>query len=391
MRCCGNLPRKNSAWRCWHCEKQLSSLFVGQHRGMVIARFESPESVPDMGLFHKTRYRIVTGLLVAIGAAVSAGGALAQTSIKFTLDGKFEGPVAPFVVAVDKGYFKNQGLEVSIDAALGTPESIGRVASGNYDMGFADINALMKYRDENPGAPVRAVFMVYNKPPFAIIGRKSRGVVKPKDLEGHKLGAPSADAAYAKWPIFAQASGIDPAKVTIVNVAVPVREPMLASGEVDAISGLSFSSALDLKQRGVPPDDINVLLMADYGVELYGSAVLVNSKFAADKPEAVTAFLRGLVNGINETARNPFAAVESVIRRNDTAARALELERLGMALQDNILTPEVKVNGYGSIDNARFERAIDQLALAHSFKTRPKASDVFEPSFLPDAAERALD
>ena len=344
-----------------------------------------------MGLFHKSRRWIVNGALLAAWAAVSACTAVAQTPIKFTLDGRIEGPVAPFVVAIDKGYFKTQGLEVGIDSALGDPESIGRVAAGNYDMGFADINALMKYRDQNPGAPVKAVFIVYNKPPFAIIGRKSRGVGQPKDLEGRKLGAPLADPAYAKWPIFVGVNGIDAAKVTIVNVGIPVREPMLASGEVDAISGMSFSSALDLKQRGVPPDDINVLLMADYGVELYGGAVLVNSKFAAEKPEAVTAFLRGLVNGINETVRSPFAAVDSVIRRNDTAPRDLELERLRMALAENIVTPEVKANGYGSIDSARFERAIDQLGLAYSFKTRPKSGDVFDPSFLPEAAERTLD
>jgi NitT/TauT family transport system substrate-binding protein len=343
-----------------------------------------------MGLFRKSRHRTARALLAAAWVAVLAGPVLAQTPIKFTLDGKIEGPVAPFVVAVDKGCFKAQGVEVTIDSALGAPESISRVASGNYDMGFADINALMKFRDQNAGAPVRAVFMVYNKPAFAIVGRKSRGVVKPKDLEGHKLGAPPADAAYAYWPIFANANAIDPAKVTILNVGVPVREPMLASGEVDAISGLSFSSALDLKQRGVPPDDINVLLMGDYGVELYGGAVLVNSKFAAEKPEAVTAFLRGLVNGLNETARNPFVAIESVLRRNDAAPRNLELERLRMALQDNILTAEVKANGYGGVDDARLERAIDQLGLAYPFKARPKSGDVFDPSFLPSVAERTL-
>jgi NitT/TauT family transport system substrate-binding protein len=343
-----------------------------------------------MGLFRKYRHRTASTFLVAAWLAASAGSALAQTPVKFTLDGKIEGPVAPFLVAVDKGSFKAQGVEVTVDSALAAPEAITRVASGNYDMGVADINALMKFRDQNPGAPVRAVFMVYNKPAFAIVGRKSRGVAKPKDLEGRKLGAPPADVAYAQWPIFVSANSIDAAKVTIVNVGVPVREPMLASGEVDAISGLSFSSALDLKQRGVPPDDINVLLMGDYGVELYGSAVLVSSKFAADKPEALGAVLRGLLNGLNETVRNPFVAIESVLRRNDTAVRAVELERLRMALQDNILTDEVKANGYGGIDGARFERAIDQLGLAYPFKAKPKSADVFDPSFLPSSAERTL-
>lgn len=344
-----------------------------------------------MGLFHNSRYWTVSAPLVAVVAALSCGPALAQTPIKFTLDGKIEGPVAPFVVAVDKGAFKAQGLEVTIDAALGTPDALTRVAAGTHDMGFVGLTALMKFRDQNPGAPVKAVFVVYNKPAFAIIGRKSRGVLKPKDLEGRKLGAPPADAAYAQWPIFASVNGIDPAKVTIVNVGIPVREPMLASGEVDAITGLSFSSALDLKQRGVPPDDISVLLMADYGVELYGGVVLVNSKFAGEKPEAVRAFLRGLVNGINETVRSPFTAVESVLRRNDAASREVELERLRMALQENILTPEVKAKGFGGVDAARLERAIDQLGLAYSFKARPKPGDVFDPSFLPDAADRTLD
>jgi NitT/TauT family transport system substrate-binding protein len=342
-----------------------------------------------MGLLHKSRH-LGSSVLLACAALFAAGPGAAQTAVKLTLDGKIEGPVAPFLVAVDKGGFKAQGVEVTIDSAPAAPESIVRVASGSHDMGFADINALMKFRDQNPATPVRAIFVVYNKPAFAIVGRKSRGVVKPKDLEGRKLGAPPADATYAQWPIFANANAIDPAKVTIVNVGIPVREPMLASGEVDAVSGLSFSAAPDLKQRGVPPDDVNVLLMADYGVELYGSAVLVNSKFAADKPEAVTAVLRGLVTGLNETVSNPFVAIESVLRRNDTAVRAVELERLRMAIQDNILTDEVKANGYGGIDDARFERAIDQLGLAYSFKAKPKSGDVFDPSFLPAAAERTL-
>jgi len=345
-----------------------------------------------MGLFRTSGRRSARAFVAAAWTVVAAAGSAgAQTSVKFTLDGKIDGPVAPFVLAVDKGCFKAQGVDVTIDSAIAPADAIGRVASGSYDMGFADINALIKFRDQNPDAPVKAVFMVYNKPPFAVIGRKSRGVVEPKDLEGRKLGAPVVDAAFAQWPIFVNATGIDPAKVTVVSVGIPVREPMLASGEVDAITGASFSSAVDLKERGVPPDDINVLLMGDYGVALYGNAVLVNTKFAAEKPEAVKSLLRGLVSGLNETVRSPLVAIESVIRRNDSAGREVELERLRMALRDNILTPEVKANGFGAIDAARFENAIAQLGLAYTFKAKPKPADLFDSSFLPDAAERMVD
>jgi NitT/TauT family transport system substrate-binding protein len=345
-----------------------------------------------MGLLDQSRLGRTGLALLTVAWAVFAGApALAQTPIKFTLDGKFEGPIAPFVVAIDKGYFKAEGLDVTVDAAASPGEAITRVAAGAYDMGFGDINSLIKFRDQNPGTPIRAVFMVYNKPAFSIVGRKSRGVVKPKDLEGRKLGAPATDGAYAQWPIFVNANAIDPAKVTIVNVAFPVREPMLASGEVDAVAGTSFSSYIDLKDRGVPADDINVLLMADHGVSLYGNAILVNPKFAADKPDAVRAFLRALVKGIKETVRSPSAAVDSVIKRNDAAKKDVEVERLRIALNENIVTPEVKMNGYGGVDPARFDKAIDQLGLTFAFKTKPKSADVFDPSFLPSAAERKVD
>ena len=330
--------------------------------------------------------------LLAAASALAATAASAQTAIKFSLDFKFEGPAAPFVVAIDKGYFKAEGLDVTIDTAGGSLEPINRVASGTYDMGFGDINSLIKFRDANPGTPIKAVFMVYNKPAFSIVGRKSRGVAAPKDLEGKKLGAPPPDGAYAQWPIFVQANGIDASKVTIVSVGFPVREPMLAGGEVDAITGFSFSSYINLKDRGVPANDITVLLMADHGVNLYGNTIMVNPKFAAEKPEAVKAFLRAFVKGLHETAKNPMSAVDSVLRRNDVAKKETELERLQLALKDNILTPEVKKNGYGGVDEERLDKSIEQIALTYQFKNaRPKGADIFDASFLPPAAERKAD
>jgi len=324
-------------------------------------------------------------LLLAVTVATNAA---AETTVRFTLDFRFEGPSAPFWVALDKGYYKAEGLNVTIDPALGSLEPIERVASGGYDMGFGDINSLIKFRDANPGTPVKAVFMLYNRPPFAIIGRKSRGIGNPKDLEGKTLGAPIADGAYAQWPIFAQVNNIDVSKVTIENVSFPVREPMLAAGQVDAITGYSFSSFIDLKDKGVPVDDIVVLLMADYGVALYGNAILVNSKFADENPEAVKGFLRAFLKGLRDTVKQPSTAIDSVLRRNAQARKNVELERLNMAIRENIVTPEVKANGFGGIDEDRFARAIDQIALTHKFKTKPKPADIFDSSFLPADAAR---
>lgn len=340
-----------------------------------------------MRVLHARRLGILVGVLATTILATAAGAA--ETSIKFSLDFKFEGPSAMFLEPLDKGYFKAEGLNVTIDSAAGSLEPINRVASGTYDMGFGDINSLIKFRDANPTVPLKAVFMVYNKPPFAIVSRKSRGVEKPKDLEGKKLGAPAPDGAYAQWPIFVQANGIDASKVTIENVGFPVREPMLAAGQVDAITGFSFSSFINLKDKGVPVDDIVVMLMADYGVNLYGNAIIVNPKFAAEHPDAVKGFLKAFVKGLKDTVKSPATAVDSVLKRNDIAKKPTELERLNMAIRDNIVTSEVKSNGYGGVNEARFAKAIDQIGLTYKWKNeKPKMENIFDASYLPSAADR---
>ncbi|MBX6426074.1 MAG: ABC transporter substrate-binding protein [Variibacter sp.] len=333
-------------------------------------------------------------LAVAVALALTplcAPPAPAQTPLRLTLDGRIEGPSAPFLVALERGHFKAEGLEVTLEASSGALEPIARVASGAYDIGFGDINALIRYRDQNPNAPVQAVFVVNNRPNYAIIGRKSRGVEAVRDLVGKKLGAPVADPASAAWPILAHLRDVDLSKVTVIDVGLPVREPMLAAGEVDAITGSSSSSPINLRAKGVPADDIVVLLMAERGLELYGGTIFVNTRALSEKPEAVRAFLSAFVRGLKDTLRDPAAAVESVVRRNNTAARDVELERLRVAIRDSVVTPEVIANGLGGIDPDRFARALDQIGLVYSYKNRPKPEDIFDPSFLPPESERKLD
>jgi NitT/TauT family transport system substrate-binding protein len=335
--------------------------------------------------------RYLRAALILVAALTGPpSAASAQTALKLSLDTRLEGPTAPFLVGLDKGYYRAENLDVAIDAGANALEPITRVAAGAYDMGFADINTLIRYRDQNPSGVPKAVFIVYNRAPYAVIARKSRGIATPKDLEGKKLGAPATDPAFAVWKTFAQANGIDASKVGIENVGFPVREPMLAAGQLDAITGLSFSSFVNLKDRGVPADDILVLRMAEHGVDLYGNAIIVNPKFAAEKPEAVRAFLRAFLKGLKETLRDPSHAVDSVVRRNDLTKKDVELERLRMALRENIVTPEVREHGLGGIDAGRLDRSIDEIALSYEFKAKPKAADIFDPVFLSEEGERRL-
>jgi NitT/TauT family transport system substrate-binding protein len=343
-----------------------------------------------MGLLNLRRMGALAYLVTAAFALACARPAAAQTSIKFSLDGRIEGPEALILLPQDKGYFKSAGLDVTVDDATSSLEPITRIATGGYDMAFADINALIRYRDQQPSAPVKAVFMVYNKPAYSVVARKSRGITEPRDLENKKLGAPPAGATFAQWPLFAKLNGIDTSKVTIENIGIPVRAPMLAAGQIDAALGASYRLYVNLKDRGVPVDDIVLMLMANYGLKLYGNAIIVNSKFAAEKPEAVKSFLHAFLKSLQETIRHPAGAADSIARRDDAAKREVELERLRMAIRDNIVTPEVRANGLGAVEMSRLEASIDQIGLVHTFKAKPKAEDIFDASFLPPESERRV-
>ena len=331
-------------------------------------------------------------LLAAATAALAfASTALfAQTDIEFTLDWKFEGPSAAYFAAIDNGHFAAEGMNVTISAGQGSLDAIPKVATGAFPFGLADINSLVKFLDTNPDAPVTAIMMTYDKPPFAIVGRKSQGVAMPSDLEGNILGAPPPDGAWAQFPAFASANGLDVDAITVEPVGFPTREPSLAEGVVDAVTGYSFSVYLNLIRLGVPDEDISVMIMADYGLELYGNAVIVNTDFAAENPEMVRGFLRAVVNGWKDAIADPAAGAAMVAARNPAADVELETRRLQLAIDANVVTDYTMTNGLGDIDAERFERSLAQLQENFEFERPVDASLYFTNEYLADASERMI-
>ena len=307
----------------------------------------------------------------------------AETKMSFALDWKFEGPSAPYFYAIDQGFFKAEGIEVEISPGKGSLDAIPKVATGAFPIGFADINSVVKFIDKNPGAPVTGIMMVYDKPPFAIAGRKSLGTSSPKDLEGKILGAPPPDGAWAQFPAFASANNLDVNKITVEPVGFPTREPMLAESKVDAITGFSFSMFLNLVRLGVPEDDITIMLMANNGLELYGNSIIVNTDFAEKNSDLVTGFLRAVAKGWKAAIENPEDAVKSMIKRNPAADLALETRRLKLAIEGNVLTTNTASNGMGNIDQERMKKALVQLAENYKFENSPNMSLYFTDKYLP--------
>jgi NitT/TauT family transport system substrate-binding protein len=324
----------------------------------------------------------------ALLLASALGTAQAQTTpIKFQLDWRFEGPAALFLLPVAKGYFKEAKLDVTVDAGTGSGAAVQRVASGAYDMGFADLAALMEFHANNPDAPNKpvAVMVVYNNTPAAVMALKKSGIKTPADLNGKKMGAPVFDAGRRAFPIFQKANNISGS--TWVTMDPPLRETMLARGDVDAITGFSFTSLLNLEARGVKLEDVVVMPYAQHGVKLYGNVIIASPKLIKENPAAVKAFLAAFTKGAKEVMANPDPAIEYVKQRDGIINTDLEKRRLRMAIDAVIASPDARAEGFGQLNPGRLSLMASQVSDAFGTKTRVSPEAVWNGSFLPGKAE----
>ena len=325
---------------------------------------------------------------IALAAGGAFGTAMAQTTpIKFQLDWRFEGPAALFLQPAAKGYFKDAKLDVTIDAGNGSGGTVTRVASGAYDLGFADLAALMEFHANNPDAPNKpvAIMMVYNNTPASVMALKKSGIKTPADLNNKKLGAPVFDAGRRAFPIFAKANNISGVQWTAMDP--PLRETMLMRGDIDAITGFTFTSLLNLEARGAKAADVVVLPYPDYGVKLYGNVVIASPKILKENPAAVKAFLSAFTKGAKDVLANPAAAIDSVKARDGIINTELETRRLKMAIDTVINSPDARAEGFGKVNDGRLSLMASQVSDAFATKTRVDAAKVWDGSFLPPAAE----
>jgi NitT/TauT family transport system substrate-binding protein len=332
-----------------------------------------------------------TAALLVLAAVAGSFQANAQTRVRATLDWIPGSVHGGFLIAQQRGFYKQEGLDVSIDRGKGSAEVVRQLAAGVYDVGFPDINVVIDFDSKNPDQSFPVLMSGYEQAPGAIVVLKSSGIAQPKDLNGKRLGSAPNDATFKLFPMFARQTGIDVGTMTVQSLDPSLREALLAQRRVDAIPGQIFNALLELKAKGVPASEVRYFMYKDHGLELYSNSIAASRRFLKEHPDAVRGFVRATLRGLKEMVRDPELAVAAAVAYEPLLDPDIERERLRVAMECCIVTEAVRRGGFGDIDRTRLGRMIDEVAEAYQLPRRPAVDEVFDSSYLPPARDRLIE
>ena len=337
----------------------------------------------------KRSISVVTAVLIA--GIISVGAATAQTTkVKFVLDWTWQAHHAIWTLAQDKGYFADEGLDVTIDRGFGSGDTVAKVAAKTYDIGFADGNVLLKFTAANPDDQLFTVLIVLDASPNSVIFLKKSGIKTPKDMEGKVFSTTKNDGTNLIFPIFAKANDLDVSKIGLKHVASNLRDTLVIQNQADGTLGWATTAVMNMMAVGVKRQDIGYLPFSDHGVRLFSSGLQVRKDFADKHPDLVRGFVRATMRGIKELVANPKAGISSVKKRDRLLDPRIELIRYNLIRDVALATNHVKANGVSTVDRGRFERAAKQVAEAFNLGVKPKMEDTYTDRFLPAKSQRML-
>ncbi|TPG60502.1 hypothetical protein EAH89_03815 [Roseomonas nepalensis] len=337
------------------------------------------------------------GLLA--GGAALAGTALAMprlaraqpmAKLRFALDWAKQGPNAYVTLGHEKGFFREVGIDATVDRGFGSGRVPTDIAAGAYDMGQADINPVIKFMAENPGAGLAIVGLWGDRSLLCAVTRADGAVRAPKDLEGKTLAAPESDAGRQLFPAFARAAGVDAAKVNWMTVSPELREPMLVQKRADGVTGAITSVGMSLKALGLDFPQQRVMYYRDHGLDLLGTCYVTTRAFAERNPEVVRNAQRALFRALIYANANRAESIALLKKVEPLTDVAIETERQAISMEQGVISDHVMANGLSNPDPARFQRAIEAVESAYGMAPRLKVADIYTDRFLPPAAERRL-
>jgi NitT/TauT family transport system substrate-binding protein len=322
-------------------------------------------------------------------SALTGTAAHAETKIKMILNWKYEGPQGMLFLAEDKGYFKQEGLDVTFDQGNGSGAGVPLVANGAYDMAFGDINALIELASKRPDEAPVGVFMMYSQPPFTVAVKADSPIKSPADFPGHTLGGAANDGALKLFPALCSITKIDCTKVSITNMQPNLREQMLMQGQVDGVFGYVNTIRFSAKLIGVDPDkQLRFIKYGDYGMDLYSNAIIASRALVKDHPDAVKGFLRAINKSIKDAIKDPDAAIAAVKKREPLIKADIEHQRFDATITDEMNHAEIAKIGFGDVDDSRLAKSIDILVKAKGLTRTPTVQEIFDRSFLPARDDR---
>ncbi len=326
--------------------------------------------------------------------ATAALPAVAQTpplaKLKFTLDWARQGPNAYTDLGKEKGFFRDLGIDITIDRGFGSGRVPTDIAAGTYDMGQGDIGPIIKFMAQNPESDLIAVAIWGDKSLMGVTVRSDSPIKTPKDFEGKTLAAPETDGGRQLFPAFAKANGVDMAKINWMTVTSDLREPMLVQKRADGITGAVTSTSMSLKNIGMDLPQQRILMYRDFNVDLYGYCFLTTRKFLAANPALVRNALKALFKSLVYANNNRAESITVLKKIEPLTDVAIETERQAISYERMVISDYAKQNGLSVVDPARLARVIRTIEDAYSLPPKLTPANVYTDAFLPPLAERRL-
>lgn len=317
--------------------------------------------------------------------------------LRFILNTFYSGPQAWFFLADDLGFFRDEGLEIEFTEGDTLANAVPRIASGEFDCGYGDINALIELAavSATGQVPLRAVYATFSASPYTLAVPAAGPIRTPTDLAGALIGSHPSDAAWRLWPEFVAHTGVDTRQVRIEESSLPHSQmivQMLDASRWQAMFGFVNTLKAAAIEAGRDPDrDLRFLEYRDVVPDLYGAALMVSASLLRDEPQVVVALTRAVNRGVAQVLDGVGgldAAIDAVARRNPAIDRAANRARLTGTLALEMAHPDALRHGIGDLDDDRLKRSIDLIVRAKNHPRTPSIHEVFDRRFLPPRADR---